>query len=79
MFTYTILHTQTVQIEQKFHHPNLKLALKMLSLLNQVYMVQIAGLEPALFRLSVECINQLCYICKNFQNDFLFWVTGGQS
>ena len=27
MFTYTIIHTQTVQIEQKFHHPNLKLAL----------------------------------------------------
>lgn len=55
MFTYTIIHTQTVQIEQKFHHPNLKLALKMLSLLNQVYMVQTTGLEPVTYALSARC------------------------
>ena len=78
MFTYTIIHTQTVQIEQKFHHPNLKLALN------------IKFAEPSLYgadnwawtsdrAIISRVLYQLSYACKNFQNDFLFWVTGGQS
>ena len=66
-------------LKQKFHHPNLNVCIK-----------NVKFAEPSLYgadnwvrtsdlRVISTLLYQLSYACKNFQNNFLFWVTGEQS